>query len=202
MNPEIVYQTLRQELLEAYTRQVNLVSFAFTASVALIGYSLVASTPNPLVFLLPLLILALLLVQLNNTGYTIFTISVYIRVFIERRYNIPPWETQISTLRSVLRKTRPFDPLRPYSPVTLYDTVLYAVAATVMGGICIGLSYFNSGQLPEQLITVAVAAVWVAICVFAFRPLLYVNSGKYEEDLEKEWTALKTHRSAEGRTIA
>ena len=74
--------------METYARQVNLVTFAFTATVALIGYNLTAGNSNPAIFLLPLLILALLLVQLNNSLYTIFTISIYIRVFIEHRYCI------------------------------------------------------------------------------------------------------------------
>ena len=34
-----VYQTLRQELLEAYSREVELTKFAFTTTVGIIGYT-------------------------------------------------------------------------------------------------------------------------------------------------------------------
>ena len=124
MEAESVYQTLRQELLETYTRQVNLVAFAFTATVALIGYALATMAPGTtgalsgapvsltgstsLMFLLPLLILALLFVQLNNTIFTIFNISIYIRAFIEPRYNIPKWEIRIVVCALIFVNTNPF----------------------------------------------------------------------------------------------
>lgn len=202
MNAEAVYQALRQELLEAYTRQVNLVAFAFTATGALIGYALITTTsnttgtaPTSLIFLLPLLVLALLFVQLNNTIYTIFTISVYIRVFIERKYDIPKWEIRISDLRSRLRKNKPFKSLRPYNPVTMFDAALYAIATALMGLVCVGLSLYFAKSSLEYSIATAFAAGWMVICVLLFRPLWFVNSGKYEEELEKIWQELKTKGS-------
>ena len=68
MKAEDVYQSLREELLEAYKRQVNLVAFAFTATGALIGYAFNAQTDKPRIFLLPLLILGLLLVKAWDMG--------------------------------------------------------------------------------------------------------------------------------------
>jgi hypothetical protein len=188
MNPEVVYQSLREELLGAYTRQVNLVAFGFTATVALIGYNFTATKPNAWLFLLPLLILGLLFVQLNNTIYTIFTISIYIRVFIEREYDLPRWETNISALRSYLRDKKPFKLLRPYNPVTMFDGLLYALATTGMGFVCIGLFWYTS----QAMLTAIILAVsWLGGCVLLFRPLKFVNTGRYEEELEQVWQQLK-----------
>jgi hypothetical protein len=89
MDSKAVYETLRQELLDAYHRQINVVTFTFTATAAIIGFAFTAH--NPMIFLLPILILWLCLVQLNNTMYSVFTISVYIRKFIESTNDFPRW---------------------------------------------------------------------------------------------------------------
>jgi Ni,Fe-hydrogenase I cytochrome b subunit len=140
INAHFVYQTLRQELLNSYERTVTLTTFAFTATGALVGYALSANEPGsqlahasyPFIFLLPLLILGLLIVQLTNSLYTIFTISGYIRIFIESEYEIPKWETDIGAFRFYLRKKKPFKMLTPYNPLTFFSDFLYALAAFLM----------------------------------------------------------------------
>ena len=65
------YQTLRDELLREYEREGNITTLVFTATAVIIGWGFTAQNPNPIVFLLPLLLLALLLFHLINTLSTI-----------------------------------------------------------------------------------------------------------------------------------
>ncbi len=46
---DVEYQTLRQELLETFTRQINTISLGLTATVVILGYGL--SNKNPYIFL-------------------------------------------------------------------------------------------------------------------------------------------------------
>jgi hypothetical protein len=181
MNPDLVYESLRQELLNLYDREVKMVTFTFTVTAVLIGYGF--ASKNSLAFLLPVPILALLLVQLNNWLYTIFTISVYIRVYIEPEHSIPKGETDIGTLRDKLRKEKPFDELKNYNPLTVFAARLYADAAAGMGVICIILTLAYASLWYEYLVSGIVAVGWIIACLILFRPITFVNSGKYESEL-------------------
>jgi hypothetical protein len=81
MSRDTEYQTLRTEILDKSGRQFNMVSFALTVTVALIGYGL--TNANALIFLVPLLMLALILIHLVRNIYAILRITSYIRLFIE-----------------------------------------------------------------------------------------------------------------------
>lgn len=178
------YQSLRQELLDSYNREVNLAAFTFTAASAAIGYGFTAQNTNPIIFLLPVLILGLLLVQINNSIYTILSVSVYIRIFIEDGSD-RKWERAISTLRSILRKRK------RYNPLTLFTEIHYAVAAIVMGLICIVLSLLYSSSWYQYTISIIVALGWLTYCVVMFRPIAYANSGLYEQELERDFGQIK-----------
>ena len=77
MSRDTEYQTLREEILNNAGRQFNMVSFALTVTAALIGYGLTSG--NALVFLVPLLMLALTLIHLVRNIYSILRIASYIR---------------------------------------------------------------------------------------------------------------------------
>ena len=162
---------------------MNLAAFAFTASAAIIGYGFNVQEPKPLIFLLPLLILGLLVVQLNNSVYTIFTISVFVRVFIEPEDEIPKWETNIGALRTLLRK-KPFEGLKSYNPITVLNAAIYVIVAALMGVICLFLSLSFATLWYERLLIAISAILWGIICNILFRPLAFINSGKFEEECE------------------
>src|SRR5690242_7834321 len=113
------YQTLRNELLREYEREGNITTLAFTATAAIVGWGFTSQGADPIVYLLPLLLLALLLFHLINTLSTILRISVYIRVFIESNKRTGQyWETAISALRHKLRQERR---LNPFTEVIFAD---------------------------------------------------------------------------------
>ncbi|HEX9989078.1 MAG TPA: hypothetical protein VGE45_11455 [Chloroflexia bacterium] len=188
------YQTLRQELLDSYTREVNIVTFGFTATAAIIGFGFTTQSPpslTALIFLVPLLMLALILLQVNNSIYTILTISVYIRVFFEEDENNGlHWERTISDLRTSLRhniftrkpqtKTR-----RPFHllPVTLLTELWYLVASVAMAVICIALalSYDTSGQYWTVIIMSAI--LWLIVCTPTSIWIMKAVLGDYEDKM-------------------
>jgi hypothetical protein len=163
---------------------VNLTTFSFTLTTFFLGYGFNIQHPNPLIFLLPILVLALLLVKISNSIYIIFTISVYIRVFLESD-PASKWETNISNFRANLRKQKHFNPL------TLFSELHFAVSATAMGAICILISLLYSSLWYQYLISVMVAVGWAIYCIIMWRPIWYVNSGLYEQEAEKVFRQLK-----------
>jgi len=183
------YKTLRQEILDWYTREVNLITFGFTATAAILGYGFTAQgtnpNPNPLVFLVPILILGLILVQLNNSISSILTISVYIRVFIECKSDGPKWETTIDALRNHFRKQKRFH------LVTLLTEIQYALASIGMGMICVLLAFYYDSSKQYYWISVMIGLAWLAWSVVWFRPLLRATSGQFERDLRKTYEELK-----------
>jgi hypothetical protein len=185
VNTSTVYESLRQEILDTYNRQVNLVTFAFTAAAALMGFGFTAKDATSLVFLLPLVLMALLMVQLDNSIYNILTLSVYIRVVLERQNDMPKWETDIGNLREHLRDTKSEAPklLKPFNPVTLFDSLVFAASAAAMGVICIVLSFSFAHFCFERWVSFVAAAGWIITCVILLRPVLFANSGEYERKL-------------------
>lgn len=183
------YKTLRQEILDWYTREVNFVAFGFTATAAILGYGFTSHSTNPnanpLVFLVPILVLGLILVQLNNSISSILTISVYIRVFIECKSDGPKWETTIDTLRNHFRKQKRF------RLVTILTEIQYALASIGMGIICVLLAFYYDPSKQYYRISAIVGLAWLAWGIVWFRPLLRATSGQFERDLEEAYKELK-----------
>jgi len=98
MSRDTEYQTLRTEILDKSGRQFNMVSFALTVTVALIGYGL--TNGNALIFLVPLLMLALILIHLVRNIYALLRITSYIRLFIEPEEKDLKWETYMLQFRT------------------------------------------------------------------------------------------------------
>jgi hypothetical protein len=209
MDNRTVYQSLRQELLDTYARQLTLIAFAFTATTAVWGYAINAQ--RPFLLLLPLIILWLALMQLNNGLYTVFTISVYLREHIESVSEIAKWEQDISSLRSYLRKhwnEPPLSPLRRFNPITSLDTHHYAVAIRVMGFVCILLcwaltAYFffsTNSALPTEkapfspieaaattLVSIGAFIEWMYESGKVLGPITFIYNGDFEKILPKAW---------------
>jgi hypothetical protein len=205
MDNKTVYDSLRQELLSTYGRQVNLIAFTFTATAALIGYGF--SAQKPVIFLLPIIIFWLALVQLNNNLYGIFTISVYIRKSIEASNNFARWEQDISALREFLRTKKPFELLKDFNPLTTFEAHNYSRAIRGMWIACCFLCiwysvYWHYGQQGQQQlpsietlfsITFAVGALylWIRRGSKLLTPIEFINSGEYEKLLDEKWDQLE-----------
>jgi len=177
------YKSLRDEILMEYQKEVNLTTFVFTATAAIIGYGLTAK--NPWVFLVPLALLTLLLFQLRNSLRSILEISVYIRVFIESNKDFGQyWETTIDALRDKLRNEKRFRSL---------TDVIFARFTAMMGAICIGLYFLFStlwefNTLCERWLVTGIAAIlWLVISFAILRALVDADSGHYEKVLKRDF---------------
>lgn len=189
------YQTLRQEILDSFTREVNLIALGFTATAAIIGYGFTLPKPPPLLFLTPILILTLIFLQLINSIFSILTISVYIRVFLEDESNSPYWETTISGLRAKFRdeakekkrkKTKSKGEQKQpvlekqegertngkdeefkylYHPETQLTELWYALAATLASAICFALAFWYAFLDAVMYVTIGVSLI---VCAFLF----------------------------------
>ena len=86
------YQSLRQEILEQFNREFNTISIGLSSAVVIVGYGI--TQKSPYLFFVPLLVLALTLIQFTQSHYTILRIATFIRVCIEKREGeIKSWKT-------------------------------------------------------------------------------------------------------------
>jgi hypothetical protein len=206
MDNKIVYETLRQEILDMYHRQINLVTFTFTATAAILSFGFTAK--NPMIFLLPIVILWLSLMQLSNSMYSVFTISIYIRKSIEGTTDVAKWEQDISSLRTYLRERRPISALRYFNPIISFDVYHYAKAIIVMGIACIGLCVWYATFWPDlkdneivmsYLASFFGAIFWATRSIKLFEPIAFINSGKFEKELPGVWNDAKQYLAKLGK---
>ena len=197
MDTKAVYQSLRQELLDAYHWQTNLVTLTLTVTGAIIGFGFTSDSQIPLIFLLPLLIIWLSLMQLANSLYTVFTISVFIRKFIEAKSDVAKWETEISSLRRHLRgNKKDFKPLQRFNPITTLYVYQYGRALFWMGIICIFLCFSSSYYWKQSGVEFYVSVIasdlslifWLFVWWWRLRdPIRFVSNGDFEKELETKW---------------
>jgi len=179
MSRDTEYQTLREEIRNDVDRQFNMVSFALTVTAALIGYGLTSG--NALVFLVPLLMLALTLILLVRNIYSILRIASYIRLFIELEEKDLKWETYIRQFRTTAERSR------KYSIHVRYTLPSYGLVLLVTGWICIVLSLFYAKDY-QLVVPIVIAVLWLLFCILVNRWISYEASGQLERDLDAIWT--------------
>jgi hypothetical protein len=178
MSRDTEYQTLRKEILDRSGRQFNMVSFALTVTVALIGYGLTNS--NALIFLVPLLMLAMILIHLVRNIYAILRITSYIRLFIEPEEKNLKWETYMRQFRTEEKDRKYFIPIQHTLPS--YELVLF-----VTGWICIVLAFFYAKGY-QLLVPIVIAVLWLLFWIVVRRWINYQTSGQLERDFDAIWT--------------
>lgn len=177
MPQDTEYQTLRKEILDNAGRQFNMVSFALTVTAALIGYGL--TSKNALVFLVPLLMIALTTIHLVRNIYSILRIASYIRSFIEPKEDNFKWETYMRQFRAEERKRK--HPIHVRHTLPSYELVL-----VLTGWICVVLAFLHAESY--QLIAVSIVAVlWLLFWVVVHRWISYETSGQLERDFDTIW---------------
>jgi hypothetical protein len=177
MSRDTEYQTLRKEILDRSGRQFNMVSFALTVTVALIGYGL--TNANALIFLVPLLMLALILILLVFNYYSVLRIASYIRLFIELEEEDLKWETYMRKFRTEAGSRKYALHAGPTLPS--YELVLF-----VTGWICIVLAFFYARGY-QFLVPTVVAVLWLLFWIIVRRWINYQTSGQLERDFDGIW---------------
>lgn len=201
------YKSLRTEILQLLEREVRLVIFSFTATAAILGFAFTQQRPlregAPLLFLIPLLVLTLVLLQLNDTARSLVRIAVYIRIFLELNDPALNWETKMNELRGKVQDD-PFPPnvelgtfrriltfKRIVANTPLFSTQFYEIAAIILGFISIFLALSYADSLFEYVACGGAFAFWGFISATSHIQLQHVQSGRFKEYMECKWKALK-----------
>jgi hypothetical protein len=210
------YKSLRIEILQLLNRELRLIIFSFTATAAILGVSFTQAgsfQEGSLLFLVPLVILTLLLLQLNDIAHSVVRIASYIRIFLESNGPALNWETRMDKLRGAMRRD-------PYSlsgelgtlsriiaglltHIPLFGTLFYEISTIVLGFISILLAtlftYHYTASYPVsyadsllQYVACGVSFVyWTLISTAAHTQLQGIQSRSFETYLERKWKAVK-----------
>jgi hypothetical protein len=190
MSQDAEYESLRQEILGDKDREFNIINFGFTATAGLIGLGF--TTGQSLIFLTPLVVLTMALIQIKNVLYSSLTKAVHIRVAIESRNPDLNWEQCINRHRENVRNGRGPGYL-------LFEISPYMTVTMVLGGICVLMAcYFSIFPLKKieriaplgmlgQTASFVFGFLWVCFSIYIGRQIRHATSGEYERELEKEW---------------
>jgi hypothetical protein len=184
MSENAEYTTLRAEALQILEREHQLVTFAYTATAVIFAAGLGLQTKQvtePLIFLVPLIVLAAVLIQLDTGMYQLLRIAVYIRlVFEQNPTNELQWETGLYRLRGSLRQAS-------HSWFSIFPTQPYVATTIFLGIICIVFDLVNDSGISGRLIALGAAVVWVVFSIYIWLNLRRAFSGALERELEKLW---------------
>ncbi len=158
-------------------------SFAITVTVGVISYGFTNSARE--VFLAPLLILGLVLVQIVRSIYKILRISTYIKKFLERADTQLQWEGLVGRFREKERSR--CHPGSRRSTWRSYELVLLGT-----GWLCVGLSlsipsWVRPWEVSSEWSTVVAAIVWMLVSIVVHRQVSYAVSGELEKTFLKIW---------------
>jgi len=179
------YSSLRDEILQLSDRQFNLVTFALTVTIALIGYGI--SNNNGFIPLVPLLMLAFVLVQLVRVRRGMIRISSYISFFIEYG-NDMGWETRANQLRQITAKEKALK----RSGVTQMSLGILPI---MVGFACIAISFAYLGWRLWP-IPAAVAIVWLIFSIFIIAELGYAVSEELWTELTEAWREVQKNEGS------
>ncbi len=197
------YNTLRQELLDLSSRQLNTLSLAITVTLGLIGFSiqLVSSSDHPqflysgLLSLSPLIILYFAGLQIQTQSYTTMRIASFIAINIEEKWlpHYRGWETCMG----VYRRKGKLEIGKGYGSSISWKS--YQFVVPLIGYICIVISLVflilalnqQAGPEPGFIILVIVLFLFVVLwSIFTksyFRMLANVLKGEVFDQYSDFW---------------
>ena len=182
------YESLRQEILELFDREFSAVTVGLTAAGAIIGFGLTQDKPNALIFLAPLFVLSLTLLQLKQCHYSIIQIAVYIRENLENK----GWESYMSFQRGLPKNRNPEDFITSFTMG--YNFVAMTIGAGIVS-ILFSLLYAPSLQQDTNL-TLVISIYLISLIYFAYvagnvfhhtRTQVLLKHEKALEKLVHEW---------------
>jgi thiosulfate reductase cytochrome b subunit len=199
----IEYEKIRQEILDTFNREFNIVSLSFTATVAIIGYGLLIQSPNLtyffFLFLLTLIILSFALIQLIQGHYSVLTLATYIRAIIEQENNEMNFETIMFQIRKE-DSDKKWNYFQAFSVRIIFALIVITGIISLLLGFYfstqsnLGLELFNkeffSPLRLSQMIVIIVTVAWFFFLKSCWQKISLSNIVKFEEELEakfKKW---------------
>jgi hypothetical protein len=131
VDPKLIYQTIREEILDQKRCQFQLLSLAVTVTVSVVAYGTAATAP-PLVYLMPLVMNTVALVIIFDKAISIQRKVGYLQLMEEHLAQyVWMWERQLDEFRKAVpeRPEVPGDPSRKHSYVTTVGLTLLSLNA-------------------------------------------------------------------------
>lgn len=181
---QLEYQKLNTEIQDSDKRQMEILGFIFTVSLAMIGYG--SSAGLALVLLLPLIVTAPGQLMILHRFQMTRRMSTYIRCFLEGGAESPNYETRIIAFRRV--------------PQTHYRSLMYTsqwACIQLLAGASLGLALWLSSPIDRWLILV-VALAWIGFAIYTKRLYRYfMSGGGAEPDYYADWCRVREAEAGE-----
>ena len=175
---QLEYQKLNTEIQDSDKRQMEIMGFVFTVSLAVLGYG-VART-NALVLLLPVLVIAPGQLMIIHRFQLTRRMATYIRCFVETDVEAPQYETRVVAFRHL--------------PHRRYRSLIYAsqyACVQLLAVACLGLSIWT-GSATARWIAIAIAVLWVGFAFHTKRLYDYFRSGGgADADFYADWCGVR-----------
>jgi len=175
---QLEYQKLNTEIQDSDKRQMEILGFVFTVSLAILGYGLARG--NALVLLLPLLVIGPGQVMIVGRFQMTRRMASYIRCFLEVNAESPRYETRTLEFRRLPRRS--------------YRSLIYGsqfAFVQLLAVACLGLSVWT-GSTTTRWLAIAVAAMWIGFAFHTKRLYDYFKSGgAAEDDYFEDWRRVR-----------
>lgn len=191
MSNDAEYQSLRNELLAISSRQFSMLTFAFTATAALIGLGVNSENNKSLIVLTSLIILGFAGVQLVSHAYSTMRIATFIYYFIEPGNEDLNWETYMREYRNEIRQHK-------YNILSKFSWPSYEMLLIVVGWICVIIAGLLSFQQNAQFYKIAVILIvgflWLLFSIWLRLRMNAAASGELDKELQSAWKAVASKR--------
>lgn len=187
--PQLVYGSIRQEILDQKKCQFQLFSTAVTVTAAILAYG-AASQVGPLLYVAPIVLNLLALVIILDKAISIQRKVGYLQL-MEQGYDERPWrwETRLDLFRSHERvKSKPLPgECRKHSYVTTIALML-----TILNLLCAGLYWCapKAANLAKQMIWLDVVVFILLIagpCWGYFKRSSLVHGANSTGEIKNKW---------------
>ncbi len=175
---QLEYQKLNTEIQDSDKRQMEILGFVFTVSIAVLGYGLARG--DSLVLLLPLLVIGPGQVMIVHRFQMTRRMASYIRCFLEAGVESPRYETRTLEFRRL--------------PHRSYRSLVYAsqfICVQLLAAACLGLSIYMGGTT-TQWVAISAAVIWSGFAFYTKRLYDYFRSGgSAEDDNFRDWVRVR-----------
>lgn len=134
------YNSLKAELLQLFKQQISSINLGLGGTILIAGINLSKDYQFPLVFLVPLIILSLCIIQLLQDYYSVLHIAVYIQVNLESSQK--RWENWMAEVRKRFLDVNPI--------VSIYAPIYFVWISAIVGYLCIALAVIYEYPVSEK----------------------------------------------------
>ncbi|MHB9132140.1 MAG: hypothetical protein ACYDBB_13780 [Armatimonadota bacterium] len=164
ISDEESFKALRSEILAHYQAMSNFQLAAVTSTGVILGLHYAKAATDPLLLLVPLVIVIPFAFDFASRCQDICRIGTYIQVFLEEQR--PGWETRMDQLMEEKRESK--------FPPTL-NRLFYTATFPLIGVTSIGMSFchLSSANIGERWIMLLVSIIGFILIIIATRHILF-----------------------------